>query len=92
MARPPDELVFSRHALQQMARRSIAEDDVRLAIRTAEQSWEVRPGRAVFQTLRDFGQPPKNYLLRVFVDLDREPAEVVTVYRTSKISRYSQQP
>lgn len=26
--------------------------------------------------------------MRVFVDVDREPAEVVTVYRTSKIAKY----
>jgi hypothetical protein len=28
------------------------------------------------------------YLIRVIVDVDRKPAEVVTVYRTSKISKY----
>jgi hypothetical protein len=32
------------------------------------------------------------YLLRVFVDVDRTPAEVVTVYRTSKIEKYRSQP
>jgi hypothetical protein len=25
---------------------------------------------------------------KVFVDIDREPAEVVTAYRTSKIAKY----
>ena len=28
------------------------------------------------------------YLVCVFVDVDREPPEVVTVYRTSKIEKY----
>ena len=28
------------------------------------------------------------YLLRVFVDLDRDPPEVVTAYRTSKVDKY----
>ena len=28
------------------------------------------------------------YLVRVFVDVDRIPAEVVTAYRTSKIEEY----
>jgi hypothetical protein len=28
------------------------------------------------------------YLVRVFVDVDRTPAEVVTVYRTSKMAKY----
>ncbi|GAG48402.1 unnamed protein product, partial [marine sediment metagenome] len=29
-----------------------------------------------------------SYLIRVFVDGDRKPAEVVTAYRTSKIDKY----
>ena len=34
------------------------------------------------------GEPAKRYLVRVFVDIDRDAAEVVTVYRTSKINKY----
>ena len=30
----------------------------------------------------------KRYLVRLFVDVDRAPAEVVTAYRTSKIEKY----
>jgi hypothetical protein len=36
----------------------------------------------------EFGEPPGVSLLRVFVDVDRDPPEVVTVYRTSKIEKY----
>jgi hypothetical protein len=32
--------------------------------------------------------PEKDYLIRVFVDIDREPAEVVRAYRTTKIEKY----
>jgi len=28
------------------------------------------------------------YLIRAFVDVNRDPAEVVTVYRTSRIAKY----
>jgi len=35
-----------------------------------------------------FDDPSKVYLLRVFVDMDREPPKVVTVYRTNKIRKY----
>ncbi len=42
----------------------------------------VRAGRVVAQSLVD------GYLVRVFVDVDRQPPEVVTAYRTSKIGRY----
>ncbi|HVO22038.1 MAG TPA: hypothetical protein VMW56_00255 [Candidatus Margulisiibacteriota bacterium] len=37
------------------------------------------------------GEPPKEYILRVLVDVDRSPAELVTVYRTSKASKYWQE-
>jgi hypothetical protein len=30
----------------------------------------------------------KTYLVRVFVDVDRSRAEVVTVYRTSRVAEY----
>lgn len=53
-----------------------------------EQRQTVRPGRAVFQARRVIGRPKKMYLVRVIVDIDREPAEVVTVYRTSRIAKY----
>ncbi|MBF0355748.1 MAG: hypothetical protein HQL43_10985 [Alphaproteobacteria bacterium] len=39
-----------------------------------------------------FGDPPRQYLLRVFVDMDRSPPRVVTVYRTSKIAKYTAAP
>ena len=37
---------------------------------------------------RAFKNPVQEYLVRVFVDIDRVPAEVVTSYRTSKVSKY----
>ena len=33
-------------------------------------------------------EPGVKYLVRVVVDVDRNPAEVVTAYRTSKIAKY----
>jgi hypothetical protein len=44
------------------------------------------PGRDVLQLRVDIGD--KTYLVRVFVDIDRNPAEVVTVYLTSRIGKY----
>jgi hypothetical protein len=49
---------------------------------------DVRPGRVVLQSRILMGEPAKTYLVRVFLDVDRRPAEVVTVYRTGKISKY----
>jgi hypothetical protein len=74
--------VLSEHATRQMAKRQITADDVLCVLAAPEQVLEVRPGRVVAQGLAG------GYLLRVFVDVDRSPAEVVTVYRTSKIEKY----
>jgi len=32
--------------------------------------------------------PERLFLVRVFVDIDRRPPEIVTAYRTSKIEKY----
>lgn len=51
----------------------------------------VRPGRVVVQALVQMGESQTNYLIRVFVDVDRTPPEGVTVYKTSRIEKYRRQ-
>ena len=51
-----------------------------------EQRKRVREGRDVLQ--RRIKENGKEYLIRIFVDTDRTPAEVVTGYKTSKIDKY----
>ncbi len=74
--------VITDHALRQMRRRQITEREVLELLGSPEEVLEVRPGRVVVQGEAD------THLLRVFVDVDRSPPEVVTVYRTSKIGKY----
>ncbi len=76
------------HAKDEMARRQISEEDVAKVLAVPEQAETVRQGREVYQSRIESGEPPKTCVLRVFVDIDREPPEVVTVYRTSKITKY----
>ena len=71
------------HAAAEMQRRSIVEEDVLDVLVSPGQVEPVRPGREVWQSLLQSG-----FLLRVFIDIDRTPMEVVTVYRTSKIDKY----
>jgi hypothetical protein len=71
-----------------MQRRGVTEMEVAQTLLAPEQREEVRPGRCVYQSRFDLGEPPKTYLLRVFMDIDRFPPEVVTVYRTSKVHKY----
>jgi hypothetical protein len=88
---PIGRFVITGHAAFEMARRRIDEAAVQSVVAAPEQRLPVRPGRDVLQSRVHVGKPPKEYLLRVFVDVDRSPAEVVTVYRTSKVSKYWQE-
>ncbi len=76
------------HAREEMARRQITEEEVARVLAAPEQIEAVREGREVYQSRLPFGEPPKIYLLRVFVDIDRVPPAVVTVYRTSRVTKY----
>jgi hypothetical protein len=80
--------VISEHALFEMKRRGLTEEIVRRVLASPEQKIDVRVGRIVLQSRISMGEPAKLYLLRVFADIDRDPVEVVTVYRTSRIDKY----
>jgi hypothetical protein len=71
-----------------MERRGISEEEIARVLSTPEQSDLVRPGRVVYQSRLEFEEPGKIHLLRVFVDVDRQPAEIVTAYRSSKVEKY----
>jgi uncharacterized protein DUF4258 len=77
---------ITNHAAFEMARRDISESIVQRVLTTPEQRRAVRQGRDVLQSRIAFGS--ETYLVRVFVDTNRQPAEVVTVYRTSNITKY----
>lgn len=51
-----------------------------------EQRMTVRKGRDILQGQVEIDG--KRYLVRAVVDVDRNPAEIVTAYRTSKIGKY----
>ncbi len=80
--------VFTTHALFEMKRRGLSKEIVRAVTEKPEQRWIIRKGRHVLQSRISMDSPETTYLLRVFIDVDRHPHEVVTAYRTSKISKY----
>jgi hypothetical protein len=86
--KPITDYLLTEHAKEEMARRRISQDDVAKVLAVPEQIEAVRKGRNVYQSRIKAGKPPQRYLLRVFIDIDRAPPEVVTVYRTSKITKY----
>jgi hypothetical protein len=79
--------ILTDHARTEMTRRQVSEADLRGVLERPRETSRVRPGRVVVQSILADG-----YLLRVFVDVDRSPPEVVTVYRTGKIGKYSRLP
>ena len=85
---PVTDYMITEHALFGRKRGGLSEKLVRLVLSSPEQRMDVRPGRVILQSRIPMGEPAKTYLLRVFLDVDRRPAQVVTVYRTGKISKY----
>jgi len=83
-----DGYIITPHAEFEMRRRGITEEDLWKVVATPEQEIDddTNPGRVIRQSRIG------NYLLRVFVDIDRTPADIVTVYRTSKIGKYWRGP
>ena len=86
MADPITEFVVTAHAALEMRRRGIDDASLRRVLAAPEQREAVRPGRDVLQSRIEL--EGRDYLVRAFVDVDRNPAEVVTAYRTSKIAKY----
>ena len=80
--------VLTLHAAYEIERRGLTEEIVRGVLLNPEQREQLQPGRCVFQSRLDMGSPPKAYLVRVIVDTERSRPEIVTAYRTSKISKY----
>ena len=82
------QFVLTPHALGQMERRGLTQEEVAPVVRQPQQRWHVRPGRDVLQSRFEPGASGGDYLVRVIVDVDASPAEVVTAYRTSKVDKY----
>jgi len=61
---------------------------VHLVLIEPEQRLDIRPGRVVLQSRVRVGTPERSYLVRVFVDMTTSPPEVVTLYRTSRVTKY----
>ncbi len=88
MSEPITDFVITPHAAFEMGRRGLSEQLVRDVLLAPGQRLDARPGRIILQSKVRSGEPARDFLVRVFVDVDRRPAEVVTVYRTSKIAKY----
>lgn len=81
----PDKFVMSKHAIERASSRSISIE----AITTFLESplfVSIEEGLSVYHgIIHENGKP---FLIRIFVNDQIEPNLIVTVYKTSKISKY----
>ena len=80
-----NEIIFSKHALEQMQMRGVSIEIAR-SILAKPQQIICEPGKKIYQSVVNFDTG--NYLVRLFVNINKEPNLVITVYKTSKIDKY----
>ena len=80
--------IITDHAYFEMQRRGISKKIIQSILANPDQKVEIRQGRSVYQSKVQSDASNKMYLIRVFIDIDCKPPQVVTAYRTSKIEKY----
>lgn len=82
------EVQFSKHAKEQMVERGISESIVLDVLQNPDQQIQESEEKVIYQGIRYFDPEERNFLVRVFVNIIKQPNVVITVYRTSKIEKY----
>jgi len=82
---------ISKHASNEMMRRGISFEIVEEILENPGQVVMEYNEKKAYQVILEF-ESGKRYLVRVIVDDSVDPLVVVTVYRTSKISKYWREP
>jgi hypothetical protein len=77
---------YSKHSLEQMALRGISQEQDDITIKSCDKCLTESDGQYVYQKVFSFDEV--SYLIRVFINKDKEPPLIKTVYKTSKINKY----
>jgi len=82
------EVFFSKHAREQMLRRRINEEIVLMVVFQPDQIIysNENPTMKIYQSI--IKENDVMFLVRIFIDIDKQPNVIVTVYKTTKISKY----
>ena len=78
---------LSLHAIEQMKIRGVPEEIIFEVLENPDNIYSENEGQLIYQKVVLF-DGLKQYLVRVFVNSDKIPNLVKTVYRTSKLSKY----
>lgn len=77
---------FSKHAMEQIAKRGIREDIVMKVLSNPDQIIKLR-SKHIYQALI-ITETAEKFLIRVFVNCEVIPNIIITAYKTSKIDKY----
>ena len=79
------EYEISDHTLQQIDKRNITGEMIEFVIKNPDEIIDEN-GNKIFQSVLKIED--KNFLLRIFVNTQKEPKLIITAYLTSKIEKY----
>ena len=74
---------YPNHSLEQMQLRNISKEIVDLVMKQPDSVINEADNQKIFQKVIE------QFLYRVFVTVNKNPALIKTVYRTSKITKYN---
>jgi hypothetical protein len=77
---------ISKHAREQIEAREIPISCLLTVSKSPDQKYDNEKDETVCQSKVVFGE--KMYLLRVFVNFKKNPAVIISAYRTSNINKY----
>jgi hypothetical protein len=82
------EFVFSKHATEQMLRRGLSRKQVEEVILYPDEiiTDNSDPEIVIFQSI--INENEQLFLLRVFINRNKYPNMIVTLYKTTKIKKY----
>jgi hypothetical protein len=81
-----NQYILSEHALIQLRRRKLDIEFIENTLEFPDTIFQDDPEITVYQKVRY--EDNKFYLYRVFVNVNKRPMVIVTVYKTSKIDKY----
>lgn len=79
------DIEISKHALEQMALRGLSLEIVQMTLKNPKQII-TEHGKKIYQSIINFEEG--DYLVRIFVNTEKNPNLVITMYKTSKINKY----
>ena len=82
------DIIFSKHALEQMFRRGIDRETVLMVVSMPDQTIADKDDLAIIIYQSLIKENDQMFLLRVFVNKEKQLNTVVTLYKTTKISKY----